>query len=78
MSTHRSLLTSERWGAAANGAVAQTVAIAKKYGVIKKVPSGAVNYKYAARALAQLRASGTDIKGAKWKAAVVKVTPGGK
>jgi hypothetical protein len=37
-----------------------------------------VNYKYAARALAQLRASGTDTKGAKWKAAVVKVTPGGK
>jgi NitT/TauT family transport system substrate-binding protein len=61
-----------------NGGVAQTVAIAKKYGVIKKIPSGAVNYKYAAKALAQLRASGADVKGSKWKIAVVKVTPGGK
>ena len=60
------------------GAVAQTAAIAKKYGVIKKVPTGATNYTYAAKALAQLKASGADVKGSSWKMSVIKVTPGGK
>jgi len=60
------------------GGVAQTAAIARKYGVIKKLPSGAVNYKYAAKAVAQLRAAGVDVKGSSWKKATIKVTPGGK
>ena len=60
------------------GAVAQTAGIAKKYGVIKKVPTGATNYTYAAKALAQLKASGADVKGTSWKMSVIKVTPGGK
>ena len=61
-----------------NGAVAQTAAIARKYGVIKKLPSGATNYTYATKALAQLKAAGVNVKGAGWKKATIKVTPGGK
>jgi NitT/TauT family transport system substrate-binding protein len=61
-----------------NGSVAQTANIAKTYGVIKKVPKGATNYTYAAKALAQLRASGVDVTGKKWKKVTVKVTVGGK
>ena len=60
------------------GGVAQTAAIARKYGVIKKLPSGATNYKYATKALAQLKAAGVDVKGSGWKKATIKVTPGGK
>ena len=56
----------------------QTATIAKKYGVINNVPSGATNYTYAAKALAQLKAAGADVYGKKWKKANVKVTPGGK
>jgi NitT/TauT family transport system substrate-binding protein len=61
-----------------NGAVAQTATIARKYGVIKKVPSGATNYTYAAKAVAQLKAAGADVNGNGWKRANIKVTPGGK
>jgi NitT/TauT family transport system substrate-binding protein len=60
------------------GAVAQTASIARKYGVIKKAPSGATNYAYATKALAQLKAAGVDVKGSSWKKATIKVTPGGK
>lgn len=61
------------------GAVAQTAAIAKKYGVIKKAPSkAATNYTYAAKALAQLKAAGVDVDGKGWKKITVRVTPGGK
>jgi NitT/TauT family transport system substrate-binding protein len=61
-----------------NGAVAQTATIARKYGVIKKAPSGATNYTYAAKAVAQLKAAGADVNGNSWKRANIKVTPGGK
>jgi len=60
------------------GAVAQTVKIAKTYGVIKKVPKGATNYAYAAKAVAQLKKEGVDVLGKRWKKATVKVTVGGK
>jgi hypothetical protein len=46
--------------------------------VIKKVPTGATNYTYAAKAVAQLKASGADVNGTSWKKATVPVTPGGK
>ena len=65
-------------GVAPAGAVAKTATIARTYGVIKKLPSGATNYTYARKALAQLKAAGVDVTGAKWKKASVKVTPGGK
>jgi len=65
-------------GLAPAGAVAQTYKIAKTYGVIKKTPSGATNYAYAAKAQAQLKKEGVDVYGKTWKKAVVKVTPGGK
>lgn len=58
--------------------LAQTVRIAKTYGVIKKTPTGATNYKYARAALAQLKKAGVDVNGKNWKPATVKVTPGGK
>jgi NitT/TauT family transport system substrate-binding protein len=60
------------------GAVAKTATIARTYGVIKKLPSGATNYAYARKALLQLRAAKVDVYGLKWKKANVKVTPGGK
>jgi len=60
------------------GSLAQTVAIAKTYGVIKKVPQGATNYAYATKALAQLRKEKVNVTGAKWKKMTVKVTVGGK
>jgi NitT/TauT family transport system substrate-binding protein len=60
------------------GAVTQTAAIAKKYGVINNTPSGATNYTYAAKAVAQLKAAGVDVNGKRWKKGNVKVTPGGK
>jgi NitT/TauT family transport system substrate-binding protein len=58
-------------------AVSQTAAIAKKYGVIKSLPTGATNYTYAQKAVAQLKAAGVDVNGASWKPANVKVTAGG-
>jgi NitT/TauT family transport system substrate-binding protein len=60
------------------GSVAQTANIAKTYGVIKSAPKGATNYTYAAKAVAQLRASGVDVTGKKWKKVTVRVTVGGK
>jgi NitT/TauT family transport system substrate-binding protein len=59
-------------------AVAQTAAIAKKYGVIKSTPSGATNYTYARKALAQLRAAGVNVTGTGWKKLTIRVTAGGK
>jgi NitT/TauT family transport system substrate-binding protein len=59
-------------------AVAQTTAIAKKYGVIKSLPQGATNYAYAQQALRQLRSQGTNVTGLNWKKLVVKVTYQGK
>jgi NitT/TauT family transport system substrate-binding protein len=58
-------------------AVAQTGLIAKTYGVIKKLPKGAVTYTYADQALDQLK-SNTDIYGSHYKPIKVQVTPGGK
>ena len=60
------------------GSVAQTAKIARTYGVIKKAPKGATNYAYAAKAVKQLKASGVNVTGAKWKKVTVKVTVGGK
>ena len=59
-------------------AVAQTAAIAKKYGVIKSTPQAATNYTYARKAVAQLKAAGTNVTGTTWKKVTVKVTAGGK
>jgi NitT/TauT family transport system substrate-binding protein len=60
-------------------AVAATAKIAKTYGVIKKTPAASeVNYTYARKALALLKAAGVNTTGAGFKAAVVKVTAGGK
>ena len=56
--------------------VANTGKIAKTYGVIKKLPVGATNYKYATQALANLKSS--DVHGASYKPIAVKVTPMGK
>ena len=58
-------------------AVNSTALIAKTYGVIKKLPKGAVTYQYTDQALNQLKGS-TDIYGTKFKPISVKVTPGGK
>jgi NitT/TauT family transport system substrate-binding protein len=58
--------------------VAKTATIARKYGVIKKAPSGATNYTYAKKAVAQLKAAGVDVFGKNWKKAKIQVTPGGK
>jgi NitT/TauT family transport system substrate-binding protein len=65
-------------GVVPNAAVQQTAKIAKTYGVIKSLPSGATNYTYAAKALAQLKSAGVDVNGASWKPQNVTVTPGGK
>src|SRR6266545_4966764 len=58
--------------------VSKTANIAKTYGVIKSAPSGATNYTYARRALAQVKATGADVYGKSWRKANVKVTAGGK
>jgi NitT/TauT family transport system substrate-binding protein len=58
--------------------VAKTATIAKTYGVIKKAPTGATNYAYARKAVAQLKAAGVDVIGKRWKKVTVKVTVGGK
>src|SRR5216683_2697297 len=44
-------------------AVNQTAKIAKTYGVIKSLPTGATNYTYARKAVAQLKAAGIDVNG---------------
>jgi NitT/TauT family transport system substrate-binding protein len=59
-------------------AVSQTAKIAKTYGVIKSLPTGATNYTYARKAVAQLKAAGIDVNGSSWKPANIKVTAGGK
>ncbi len=59
-------------------AVNQTAKIAKTYGVIKSLPTGATNYTYARKAVAQLKAAGIDVNGSSWKPANIKVTAGGK
>ena len=59
-------------------AVSQTATIAKTYGVIKSLPAGATNYTYARKAVAQLKAAGSDVNGSSWKPANIKVTAGGK
>ena len=65
-------------GLAPAGSVSKTASIARSYGVIKKLPTGATNYTYARTAVAQLKAAGVDVNGNSWKKATVKVTPGGK
>jgi len=56
----------------------RTAAIAKQYGVIKKLPSGAYRTDIAAAAVAMDKAKGVDVTGLTYKKAVVAVTPGGK
>ncbi len=63
-------------GVVSAAAVANTGKIAKTYGVIKKLPSGATNFSYARKALAKLGSS--DIHGTNYKPITVKVTAGGK
>jgi NitT/TauT family transport system substrate-binding protein len=58
---------------------ARTASISKQFGVIKKAPSsGAYRTDLAAKAVAQLKSSGTDVVDSGWKALNVKVSPGGK
>jgi hypothetical protein len=82
--------TESSWGRASSGAERNgttasgqcgnaTVAIALKYkGITKKPAPGTVNYTYARKALAQLKAAGVNTTGTGFKAVVVKVTAGGK
>ena len=51
---------------------------AKTYGVIKKTPSGAVDYHWADVALDQLKKAHVDVFGNKYKPATVHVTYQGK
>jgi NitT/TauT family transport system substrate-binding protein len=63
-------------GLVPTSALNATAKIAKTYGVIKKAPSGAWNYTWARKALAQLK--GTDTTGKNYKPITVTVTAGGK
>jgi NitT/TauT family transport system substrate-binding protein len=58
--------------------VANTANIAKTYGVIKKLPSGATTYALADQALDQLKKAGVNVYGSNYKPIAVTVTPGGK
>jgi NitT/TauT family transport system substrate-binding protein len=60
-------------------AYAQTAKIALQFGAIKK-PATAGTYRsdLAAKAVAELKASGVDVYGKSWKPATVKLTAGGK
>jgi len=58
--------------------IANTANIAKTYGVIKKLPSGATTYSLADQALDQLKKAGIDIYGNSYKPINVTVTAGGK
>jgi NitT/TauT family transport system substrate-binding protein len=59
--------------------VIQTEKIAKQYGVTKKLASSTeLNYTYAAKALAQLKKAGLDVRGTSYKPIAVTVTAGGK
>jgi hypothetical protein len=64
-------------GHASAAQVAATAKIAKTYGVIKKLPTGATNYTFADKALANLKGS-NDIYGKNYKPITVQVTPQGK
>jgi len=58
---------------------ARTARISQQFGVIKNAPSaGAYRTDLAKKAVAQLKASGVDVGGSRWKAAAVKVSQGGK
>src|SRR3954454_8558420 len=70
--------TSTGIGHASAKAVHQTALIAKTYGVIKKMPSGATDYKWADVALDQLKAAHVDVSGNHYKPIKVTVTPQGK
>lgn len=59
-------------------AFTRTATIAKQFKVIAKAPSSAYRTDLAKGALALLKKQGTDVVGASYKPAVVKVTPGGK
>jgi NitT/TauT family transport system substrate-binding protein len=66
-------------GVVPQAAVNATANIAKTYGVIKSAPAaGTTDYRWANKALAELKATGTNVTGKKWKAAVIVVTPNGK
>jgi len=66
-------------GVVPQAAVDATANIAKTYGVIKSTPAaGTTDYRWANKALAELKGTGVNVTGKKWKAAVVVVTPGGK
>ena len=59
-------------------AFTRTAGIAQQFGVISKAPSGAYRTDLAAKAVANLKAAGTDVVGASWTPATVTVTAGGK
>jgi NitT/TauT family transport system substrate-binding protein len=65
-------------GHVTNKSVNTTATIAKTYGVIKKMPTGAYTYQYADQALDQLKKAGVDVYGLKYKPIHVTITPGGK
>jgi NitT/TauT family transport system substrate-binding protein len=65
-------------GHASAKAVNQTALIAKTYGVIKKMPTGATDYHWADVALDQLKKAKVDVYGLKYKPIKVTVTAGGK
>ena len=56
----------------------RTAQISQKFKIVKKAPAGAYIDTYAKAAVAALKASGSDVVGASWKKANVKVTEGGK
>jgi NitT/TauT family transport system substrate-binding protein len=57
----------------------RTATISKQFGVISKAPTaGAYRTDLAAKAVAQLKASGVDVNGKNWHAAMVMLTAGGK
>src|SRR5579862_1654206 len=56
----------------------RTAQISQQFGVIKNAPTGAYTSKYAAQAVAELKASGADVYGKNWKAPIVPIVPGGK
>jgi NitT/TauT family transport system substrate-binding protein len=65
-------------GVVPTSAVNATAKIAQTYGVIKKAPAaGEVNYTYAKKALAALKAEHVDTMGMNYKPETVTVTPGG-
>lgn len=56
----------------------RTAGIARQFGVIKRAPTGAYRTDIAKAAVAALKRQGVDVNGARYKAVVVKLTPGGK